>query len=351
MWKIAVDACCIVAGVKIYIYFDIDKKRSIAALLIMLTVTLMNMFELNDYVYLGAVIVMFMYVDYNKIAIVYTSFMGSLLAVILICSLLDIIPNFYGDTARLQGIKVYSLGYVEHNGFMLFFSFWAFAFLFVVKKHRMVAVFLVMAITGALYYFTASLTSMAIIGIGCMLCLLNEGIEKLSPRSFLYSVKQKLLYFLVGMPIYCAMGLAGLVLWFNITLPPYGANTFNSRLMLIDRALEEVGFNLPKSNYERVADTSFNIITGTGALNYYGGETLYGGSFVQNGLMVVILWIALIMAVLYKALKNKHYTIFFAVVALSILGMSEGFHVNVACSIFWIYLFAGTRKGKNKCKR
>ncbi len=345
-WNVSVVLCTAIAMYKIYIYFDTYRVHACICLALIVISTIIKLTSSNDYISLIAATVMFFGTKYKNILKAMVISIGVFLVISCLCALVGIIPNNAQET---RGQIKYSLGYIEHNGFMLYFYLMVLGLSLLIKEYRIIFSVVTCVITYILYHITGSVTSTAMIFFFALMVVLYELCKKNRALRSIYDV---LLKFLMGLPIYNFLILAAGALYFNIYKRTEVDTTFVARLYWIDKALEESNFPLPQSNFEPT-DVKFNLLWGiAGAYNINPGETLYMSLFISWGLLALVPCMIFLLYGSVKAYRKRDYAVLLVILSLAFIGISEAPHLNVASSAFFcVFIAARELPRKRKVRR
>jgi hypothetical protein len=344
-WNVSVMICTLMAAYKIYLNFDSRRVQAIICLVMLIIAVITRLVSSVDYLGLIAATIMFFNVDYRRILKALICSLSTFLVISLVCSLIGIIPN---NTQFLRGQTRYSLGYVEHNGFMLYFFILVLGISLAVRKYKLLFGIVTILVTAILFHFTGSVTSSTVLVLFAMFTIANALIKKRD--SALRKVFDLFLKVLTGLPIYCLLILLGSTFYFNSLQTDELTNTYWARIYWIDKALEEANFPMPYQNYEKT-DVKFNLLWGVaGSDKIFPGETLYMGLFIRWGLLLLIPCMAFLLLGAYKTHKKRQYSILFVILSLALIGISEAPHYNVACAAFYC-IFIASHKTLKRTKK
>ena len=322
-----VNICIIYALFKIWLFFDVDRTKSLVAIVSMTVVILLKVMELSDFLFVVALAIALFNSDYDRLVKFYTATSSVFLLVTFICAETGVIRNVSEYNIERNERPFYSLGFISHNAFTVYYLFVSLAIVYLSREYHyqfyIMALLLVLAI--GLYYITDSRTGFFLNLFACF----NIFIDRLLARTNSgYLCKKVLRFFqftLVLTPIFSTVVTMIGVLFYNKYQRTIIEGTMINRYCLLNNALETAGIKLP---YQRVStdmiskEVAFNWLVGTGKEYLDGGDILYGQIFLNEGVFFLLIYLLIhvfVLYVLYKKNKSELLVIYSTIVILGAL--------------------------------
>ena len=359
-----------VAFIKIYLYFDKDRKSSIIGLCLLCFILLLKQLSQCDYVQIAALIVSMLGIRFEKIVNVYVSSVGVSLIITYLMAILGIIPNIKEVTPWRRVESMYYMGFTGHNPPMALWLFFLLGLFCLLSKKksaiRIVIVIASMLMTILLFVATDSNTSF-IIAFGVSAFALLNFLLPDRIKNFLGKTLDFIFYpVMIFVPVISFfITLVGICLYGKVGNTEGMTNTIFSRFMIIYWELKLSGLPMP-FHHTREADigsvdfsyflsydldsgmydnVDYNLFRGLGAIKR--GQ-LFGGSDIEyfnillfDGLMILVPYILLTMYLMYKAYKTKNHVLMVCIAASVFYGNFEALKSGyTAFQLFFVALLS-----------
>ncbi len=337
--------CLIYSLVKIWLYFDKDRRKSVTAMIFLTMAVILYLMGLCDYLLLVALIVAVFNSDYDRLIKFYTITVSVVLIVTFLCATTGVIKNISEYLPERRESAMYSLGFVSHNAFVVYYLFVSLAFIYITRKskYQICVLILLSFISCVLYYFTASYTATILNILACLSVILGKVMSNLKYSSWASKVHRYFCYNLILSPIYSVIVTTIGVLFYNRFQRTILDGTLISRYYILDTALEIAGARLPFQTIdpsEVSKEISFNWLLGTGTENGGGGDILYGRIFLNDGLVVLFVYVFIHVFMLYSCYKRKEFEMLVILSVVAVLGAIESVALDFKFYIFELVLFS-----------
>ncbi len=340
-----IKICVLFAVIKLYYYYNEYKIEAMIALGMLIVSFIFKNMGINDYLYLVIPIVASFKTSFSKLSRAYLATVITILIATATLSILGFIPNYYEHNEGRFIQDFYSLGFTSHNSFAAFFLFASFAYLYLIRncKHKLLLIIGDLLAIIFVWYCTGSNTSTVIGIFVCVMLIVNYVIEENNSHITHIRIKNLILKFMIGMPLYgIAVTIAG-VLYFNAYQYSRMINTLVFRYQILCAALEKVGVSLPFQTIDSTLidySTGFNILTGVKEADFEFGDILYGQMLLRDGLIILVPYLIIHLWILYRLYAHKEYELFIICVGVSVTCCFESLVFDIAFSIFELLLFA-----------
>ena len=312
----------------------------------MLTIVLLlKKYGIADYTQLVFIMIAMYSIAFEKVAMMYVATMSVSLATILWLSIIGIIPN--GSViAEHRVIKnLYFLGFSHHNRFMICWLLLLMVTIYLTRncKYKKYIFLLLEGITVYLWTCTGSNTSTIIASILCLIFILDDFIY----HNYKYNeIKQCCAKLLIWTPaISFAISVLSIVFVGCFGYPDLLLSLFD-RFDKPYTALIKLGVIHSIKHHDiqsMYSDLGFNWIIGLGKNTYPGKEffdNIYAYIFINDGLIVLVSFIAIQTLILYRLFKEREYCLLLLYAFKVFFGVFEaGTILDVELTVFATLLF------------
>lgn len=341
--EIADDILLVLGLLKIFFYFDSNRKKVIFALsFLTLALVLKNHVSL-DYWHIVVTVFAAFNINFQSIVKCYIAAILPTLFIIYFSAITGIIDDGYEESSSRIVRKIYDLGMGHHSWFMIFWLFLVLCILYITEeyRYRFWIVLLIEMMTAILWLHTGSNTATISVFLVCFTYQLSLVIKN-DLRTFFYN--------LIGCVSVCMPLISAIITILGVVFfGTYGyanmPSTMMNRFKNILYALELYGVNLPfETDIESYNDVYFSFLLGAqgnSAKIGYQMDNLYGRLFIFGGSILFGVYFTLQIYVRYKAKREKDFLLLIIFGTIAIFGISEArAFTNSACIIFSLILFA-----------
>ena len=339
-----VNICIIYALFKIWLFFDVDRTKSLVAIVSMTVVILLKVMELSDFLFVVVLAIALFNSDYDRLVKFYTATSSVFLFVTFICAETGVIRNVSEYNILENGRPVYSLGFISHNAYTVYYLFTSLAIVYLTRecRYQIHIMALLMMVSICLYYITDSRTGFFLNLFACFSILTCKLLSKIKEGQLCQNVRRYLGVAFVLTPIFSVFVTFIGVLFYNKYQRTLINGTLISRYFLLDNALEIAGIRLPNQTISTdmiSKEVVFNWMIGTGKGYIDGGDILYGQIFLNEGVPFLLIYLLIHVFVLYVLYKKNKLELLVIYSTIAILGALESVVLDFKFYIFELFVF------------
>lgn len=334
-----------VVVIKLFLYAFSNMKYSILSLAGIIASYVFNRYlDPKPWFFLTVLLVVSVYkIKFERIIYTFLIAVGIPFVIKSIGAIIGVFPN--GVEVVHDRRPRYDLGFTHHN---TAFNYFFFVFLAVVyelrkKNVKFLAIGILTVILIGMFYVTDSISGTVML-IGCLLLLLIDSAVNTDHFSKWKKIYDKALGVLgiCSVPLALLVSVAGTLGW-NYYCLLYGMpekwSTAFSRFFCISYNAGINGLKLPmQPDYIPVQENGFNWIFGGVAERWE--DNLYGALFIDHGVIVFALYIALLVGWIVISRKRKSNTMLIIAITIAFMNVMEAASLLYGWNPFLLLPFA-----------